>query len=60
MNWDAIGAVGEVLGAIVVLATILYLATQTRTSVKLAKSQGPQWISDGINAWFGSLRNDPE
>lgn len=60
MNWEAVGAVGEVLGALVVLATILYLAIQTRTSVKLARSQGPQWISDGINTWLGSLRNDPE
>jgi hypothetical protein len=60
MNWDAVGAIGEILGALVVLATILYLAIQTRTGVKLAKSQGPQWISDGINTWLGSLRNDPE
>jgi hypothetical protein len=30
MNWDAIGAVGEVLGAIAVVATLLYLASQTR------------------------------
>lgn len=60
MNWDAIGAIGEVLGALVVLATILYLAIQTRTNVKLARSQGPQWISDGINTWLVSLRSDPE
>ncbi len=28
MNWDAIGAVGEVLGAIGVIASLVYLATQ--------------------------------
>jgi len=60
MNWEAIGAVGEILGALVVLATIIYLAIQTRISVKVAKAQTPQWISDGINSWVGSMRNDPE
>ena len=30
MNWDAIGAVGEILGAIAVLITLVYLARQIR------------------------------
>jgi len=30
VNWDAIGAVGEILGAVAVLITLLYLATQIR------------------------------
>ena len=30
MNWDAIGAVAEALGAIGVMLTLLYLAFQTR------------------------------
>jgi hypothetical protein len=30
MNWEAIGAIGEVVGAIAVVATLGYLAVQTR------------------------------
>ena len=30
MNWDAIGAVGEVLGALGVIVTLIYLARQIR------------------------------
>jgi len=30
MNWDAIGAVGEVLGALAVVVSLVYLATQVR------------------------------
>jgi len=30
MNWDAIGAIGEVLGAVAVVATLFYLAIQIR------------------------------
>jgi len=34
MNWDAIGAVGEVGGAIAVVATLVYLARQIRHSAE--------------------------
>ena len=30
MNWDAIDAVGEILGAIAVLVTLIYVAVQVR------------------------------
>ena len=30
MNWEAIGATGEILGALAVVATLVYLATQVR------------------------------
>ena len=42
MDWNAIGAVGEVAGAIAVLVTLVYLATQVRHSsqqTRLALSQ---------------------
>jgi hypothetical protein len=32
MNWDAIGAIAELLGAIGVIASLVYLATQIRQS----------------------------
>ena len=34
MNWDAIGAVGEIIGAAAVVATLAYLALQVRASTK--------------------------
>lgn len=39
MNWDAIGAIGEVLGATVVFISLVYLATQIRHSSKSMRSQ---------------------
>ena len=35
MDWNAIGAVGEILGAIAVCLSLLYLAAQTRQSNRL-------------------------
>jgi hypothetical protein len=35
MNWDAIGAVGEIVSAIAVLVTLVYLAGQVRQSNRI-------------------------
>ena len=32
MNWEAIGAVGEVIGALAVVVTLLYLARQSKNN----------------------------
>jgi hypothetical protein len=43
VNWDAIGAVGQVLGSIAVFVTLWYLAIQVRharQSSQIAFSQG--------------------
>ncbi len=37
MNWNAIGATGELVGAIAVLATLIYLSIQTRLTRKAAE-----------------------
>jgi len=32
MNWDALGAIGEIVGAIAVVITLLYLASQAKSN----------------------------
>ena len=49
MNWDAMGAVGEVAGAIAVFATLLYLAIQIRQSNRAATTQTYDSIISGFN-----------
>ena len=39
MNWDALGALAEVAGALAVLVTLVYLAVQTRDNVKVMRSR---------------------
>jgi hypothetical protein len=46
MNWDAIGAVAEVLGATGVIASLIYLATQIRQS-REQMSQNTQALRAG-------------
>ncbi|MGR8950540.1 MAG: hypothetical protein ACU84Q_21050, partial [Gammaproteobacteria bacterium] len=37
MNWDAIGAVGEIIGATAVVVSLVYLAGQIRTQNRESK-----------------------
>ena len=45
MNWEAIGAIGEVVGAIGVVVTLGYLAVQIRQNSKVVRSSTRQAIS---------------
>jgi len=38
MNWDAIGAVGEIIGALAVFITLIYLALQIRQNTRAINS----------------------
>ena len=51
MNWEAIGAVGEVVGAIAVLATLLYIVAQIRLSNRIAIASS----ETSIRSSFGQL-----
>ncbi len=44
MNWDAIGAVGEILGAGAVFASLVYLASQIKSSSKIATGQSEREV----------------
>jgi hypothetical protein len=42
MSWEAIGAIGEVVGAIAVVLTLVYLAVQVRENTKSSRIQERQ------------------
>lgn len=49
MNWEAIGAIGEILGALVVFLTLLYLARQIRESNRAARLQSSRDVAALFN-----------
>lgn len=46
MNWDAVGAMAELLGAIGVIVTLLYLTTQLRQNTRALRSSTMQTYRD--------------
>ena len=58
MNWDAIGAVGEIIGAIAVVATLIYLSTQIRQNNKLLSSDSRQTlVSNDLTSLISNVEN---
>ena len=47
MDWNAIGAIGEVTGAVAVVFTIIYLARQVRRSDETARAESLRAVLDG-------------
>ena len=60
MDWNAVGAVGEILGAIAVVATLGYLAVQTRHSVAATQANTRQAILESDQQFLTNPMQDPE
>ena len=59
MNWDAIGAFGEILGAVAVLLTLIYLATQIRQTNDISRFDTTQDIMNSFDNLNGMVVSDP-
>ena len=57
MDWDAIGAIGEILGATAVLVTLIYLARQVRQNTDQQKREELISIQNGQNALLAQLQD---
>ena len=60
MNWEAIGAVGEILGAIAVVLTLGYLAVQIRHAKNATADQNRLERSRGVREMALAMIANPE
>ena len=60
MNWDAIGAVGEILGAIAVFGSLAYLAIQIRDGNTASRATATREILDRWDTAADQLWESPE
>jgi len=49
LNWQALGAIGELLGAVAVVVSLLYLATQVRESTRQARRDASRDLAARIS-----------
>lgn len=52
MNWEAIAAVGEVSGAVAVVASVLYLGLQVREANRESRAASVHALQDSLNQWL--------
>ena len=60
MNWDALGALAETVGAIGVIATLTYLAIQVRQNTRALRSQTYESCVSQFRAWNEPMRADEQ
>jgi hypothetical protein len=60
MDWEAIGAVGEVVGAAGVIASLLYVAQQVRASNRASAVEAKLESTRLQNDYIQALIDDPE
>ena len=58
MNWEAIGAVAEGLGAIAVIGSLLFVGNQLRQNQDIAKGNSQRELLVGAAEWMSSTRHD--
>ncbi len=60
MNWERIGAIGEIVGAIAFVATLLYLSAQIRQANRATRSESIQESTTAFNEINGWVVNDEQ
>lgn len=59
MNWQALGAVGELVGAAGVIVSLLYLGSQVRGNSRQLRHASAQAVLDKLNGLIGRLAFTP-
>ena len=60
MNWEAIGAIGDAVGGVGVLAPLLYLAVQTRQNTRAIRAATYSQVADSFADVSLALFQDPD
>lgn len=60
VNWDAIGAIAELVGALGVIASVLYLAGQVRASTRASAVEAKLESTGLLNNFIDKLIDNPD
>ena len=60
MNWDAIGAMAELTGAIGVIASLVYLASQIRQNTSAMKGTTQESVVTRNTSWAVAIGSSPD
>jgi hypothetical protein len=60
MNWEAVTAVGSLLGGLAILASLIYLSVQVSQAQRIAKLQASQNLNDMFNQSFALIASSPD
>jgi hypothetical protein len=59
VNWDALSALGEIVGAAGVVVTLIYLAVQTRQNTEAVRHAFTRGVMEDANTWRFKIVENP-
>ena len=60
LNWEAIGAAGEIIGALAVVVTLVYLTFQLRQNTRAVEHATHRGVYEDGHEWMYRLIENPE
>ena len=60
MNWDAIGAIAELIASVVVVITLIFLVVQLKHNSVMIKNATAQHASETMGNFLGQLIGNPD
>ena len=60
MNWEAVGAIGEIAGALAVIITLVYLSAQVRQNTRASRLAAIQAANENSSRFSELIATDPE
>lgn len=60
VDWDAVGAIGEVLGSLAVVVTLVCLSVQIRQNTQSNRTAAIQTMAGQDSSWLSTVAAEPE
>src|SRR5215467_6023499 len=60
VNWEAISAIGQIVGALAVVISLIYVATEVRSSARATREASMRSVSESYTRWIQQLSAHPE
>ena len=60
MNWDAIGAIGELVGGLIVVASLIFVGYQLRQTSMIERAKAQRDLLLQARAWVAMPSRDKE
>jgi hypothetical protein len=60
VNWEAISAIGQAVGAIAVVISLLYLTREVRSNARATRLASMRSLSEAINQYFKTIAEDAD
>ena len=60
MDWEAISAIGQLVGALAVVISLIYLANQVRSNTRATREASMRWVSDNYTQWVRQVSGHPD